>query len=565
MNRALIVISFMLMFSIPALSHASYSGHLQRAYYTYYGANSTSSFSLGVYYNVSGPSILTIIPASEFSQYENGGSYQTIYNQTVYSSGIGIYNLSAGMYEVILYAQNEPINYNFYVVQGHSLRIYKTSAAFNYTLSLSNYSLINVSYLSTSPVRVSSAGQFIGVGQNYGGFFAYANMGLYNATITPSGPATTYVFGSVTPELVNPLNFTHHGPSIGLAYYGFKASNSETTPNPVRTGTLAGYAIIRSINAYNASPPVNSSQYGASLQMNSMLYIDSPYGNSTFWLQNVLSLNTSSGTYSMNDNIWNASSEYANVSRSEVSGSGSFLSFAALPGKLQRIYAYQAQSRNYALPINLTLVTNVTYSNGFPIVHFGYYRHGILRYYDNITIKIPSKSAYMLSTPYYEAPNGNTYDFELVFGGSSNGEVSQFSSMNASIMLYYSDKGNLTALPLYLSFGSDTAEGASNLATEPSSNGALVILGQDNYSEYILPSKIQVVPVNTTTVTTTGSTTVPSTSTIPPVTTTIPTTPQLPTSYISSTYIAELIEVLIVLVIVLLAIGIAAHKRANRQ
>jgi hypothetical protein len=297
--------------------------------------------------------------------------------------------------------------------------------------------------------------------------------------------------------------------------------------------------------------------------------INSPQGNRTYWVQNVLSLNTSSSRYSYDDNVWNSSSQSANVSNSSVHGSGTLLTFPSPSGGKQVIYAYRTYDKDYSLPINITLVTSLTQANGVPVVHFGYIDHGILSYYDNVTINVPSSSAYLLSTPYYEAGNGNPYDFEFVFGGSSNGEISHFSSMLSTLSLYYLSGGSLSEFPSYLTFGSDTAEGATDLTVVSSPSGALVTTGTENYDEYILPSSVASQPAPTTSVPTT---TVPSTSTAPStVTTTVPPTttaspsPSSPqTAAVSSISIEELVAVLVVLIIVLLIIGVAAHKRANR-
>ena len=557
--------------AVIASSGIAAAGYIPQSYYTYYAVNSSSSFSLGVYYNVSNSSVLTIIPASEFAAYGNGGAYTTLYNSTVSSSGMDLFNLSSGNYYVILYANDNPVSYSFYVQQGHNPKTYLTSRSFNYSIYLSNYSMVNVSFLSSVPSDILSQGQYVETGQNSGGLSTFANRGVYNATIIPSGNAKIYVFSSSSPALVNPINFTQHGMSVGLVYYGLKFNPAGIYPVPVKTNELVGKAMISSISAFNATPPANSSQYGASLQLNAMLRIISPYGNHTYWVQNVLSLNTSSMQYTYNDNVWNASSEDASVSRFTVSGSGSMLDFSTPSGAKQRIYAYQTYANGYSLPINATLVTSVTQNAGTPVVHFGYINGGVVSYYDNVTINVPSSSAYLLSTPYYEAGNGNPYDFELVFGGSSNGEISYFSRMLSSISLYYASGGKLLPFPSYLTFGSDTAEGATDLTVVPSTSGALVTTGTENYSEYILPSGSYTQPeptssVTTSTVPSTSTSTVTSTATttMPSSTTIAQSAPAASAAYVSGVSAEELIAVLVILVIVLLIIGVAAHKRANR-
>jgi len=90
-------------------------------------------------------------------------------------------------------------------------------------------------------------------------------------------------------------------------------------------------------------------------------------------------------------------------------------------------------------------------------------------FYDNVTI--PNLNNYsILITPYYMTPStltnsSNYYDAELIFGGESNGEFTTFSSMNATLNLYYNKNRTLEEFPSYYSFGRDTEEGVYNLNT----------------------------------------------------------------------------------------------------
>ncbi|MCL4388611.1 thermopsin, partial [Candidatus Marsarchaeota archaeon] len=143
--------------------------------------------------------------------------------------------------------------------------------------------------------------------------------------------------------------------------------------------------------------------------------------------------------------------------------------------------------------------------------------------------------------------------------------------MLSSISLYYMSGGSILEFPSYLTFGSDTAEGASDLTVVPSPNGALVTTGTENYNEYILPSGSYTPPAPTSSVTTstvpstsTSTVTSTATTTIFSSSTTVQSPPAINTTYVSGVSIEELVAVLVILIIVLLVIGIAAHKRANR-
>lgn len=105
-------------------------------------------------------------------------------------------------------------------------------------------------------------------------------------------------------------------------------------------------------------------------------------------------------------------------------------------------------------------------------------------FYDNVTI--PDLNNYsILVTPYYETPttinsSGEFYDAEFIFGGISSGENTSFSSMHASLQLFYNRNGTLTMFPTYYTFGRDTEEGAYNLYTTVKNGTGYVSIGNLN-------------------------------------------------------------------------------------
>jgi len=272
---------------------------------------------------------------------------------------------------------------------------------------------------------------------------------------------------------------------VGIASYGlYNKLNGSIKTYQISTDEVVGIANISAIKAYNATPPKNVSKSGASLQLNVMMNGYNEQGKKlTYWLQDVVEFNTSDNNFYLGDNIWNFSSPSANMTG--VIGRGNLSTY---DNTTLYAYAYPKYYMNYSLPLSVKLIIK---TNGNKI-SFGYqilkndfcnfypnsftcqdeYLNATPQstiFYDNVTI--PNLNNYsILVTPYYMTPStltnsGNYYDAELIFGGESNGEFTTFSSMNATLNLYYNKNRTLEEFPSYYSFGSDTEESVYNLNT----------------------------------------------------------------------------------------------------
>lgn len=290
--------------------------------------------------------------------------------------------------------------------------------------------------------------------------------------------------------------------SVGLASYGLYGNLSGVG---ISTNEVYGYANISSMLFFNQSPPYGTSQYGASLQLNSVMSVLINGTRQLFWLQNVAQFDTSNDTMELVSNIWNVTSGKAHVHAQTLAGAGQ-----SLVWHRASLYAYQYPQDyplQYSLPLKLWLVTdihnftvydypgNTTYSTTYPVVSFGYTftaPNGTvepLMYYDNVTFNSTSfwgSDAIMLTLP-SEVPHNNScmfFDTELIFGGQAGGEISRAESLNATLGLYYLNGSKPSVFPYYYQFGSDTGEGVTNVTSSINQSSGTARLSIGDYDPY---------------------------------------------------------------------------------
>jgi hypothetical protein len=271
----------------------------------------------------------------------------------------------------------------------------------------------------------------------------------------------------------------------GLSDYGVLNSSGRFLPYEQAATEVTGNARINSIEAYNATPPPGSSPYGAGLQLNVMLRVDTTSGQYVYWLQNTLTIYTNNDTDYYVDNIWNASSPTAGLNPSDMSGTGSVYS--------NQFYASGTASFDYATPWTIKIPIAVSHSGDSVVVSFGYRQAsngnalpGKTTFYDRVVIKErhPVKYAAMVIDGYQMAPSGNYLDAELVFTGDTNGAETTFSKMNSTLSMSYALTDGLVRPPLSVfEFGSNTAEGAYNLQTDFVRGKFFVGIGTVNFNQ----------------------------------------------------------------------------------
>ena len=295
---------------------------------------------------------------------------------------------------------------------------------------------------------------------------------LYTVLSLPPGNYTAYVENHNPVPASGNFYILYLPAPVGIADYGIMPNGGSVEPYVEKFYQVIGIADI-----FNYSVPAYFN-YSSSLQLNTMLQVNSLYGSEQLWLQDVVDLvgKGRTVTISFGDNIWNSSAPYANVSQVLIEGSG-----GVNVDKAQTYYGVITPNFTSSLPLKIILVIYVTTVPNGVLVRFGYINSSNyeLVWYDNVTVKVPGiKSAYLLVDGYNATGNGNAYDTELVFGGMCCGEQTYFAKMNATLQLVYYN-GTYFLPRTVLPFGLDTAEGVYDLETG-SGNGAFDVTTGNN-------------------------------------------------------------------------------------
>jgi thermopsin len=284
--------------------------------------------------------------------------------------------------------------------------------------------------------------------------------------------------------------------------------------------SVTGTALISSMQSTVSSPPQGSSPYGAGLQLNVVMQVNTTSSSYAYWLQNTVTFYTNNDTFYYVSNVWNYSSSSASMNSNYTAGQGS----VSQSGN-QSFYGYSTNEEGYILPLALDIPINVSYSGDAARVSFSYLQAqggaplaGTPSQYDEVTITEPQpvQSAVILITGDAYAPSNNYFDSELDFGGDANGANATYTSMHALLNMSYLLTDGQTALPRSVyEFGSDTAEAATNLQTNQVNGEFVVSLGALNFSASYVPTTETVSNTTTTsaaTTTTTSSATSTSTA-----------------------------------------------------
>jgi thermopsin len=280
----------------------------------------------------------------------------------------------------------------------------------------------------------------------------------------------------------------------GIADYGEENESGHAVPYTILTKKVIGHAEIYSLGAYNGTQTL-ANPYGASLQLNIVLQINTTFGQRDYWLQDVADFITNSSSLFFTDNIWNFSLSTANMSAAYVSGLGK-VSYYNIT--IEYYYGCSTLPMSYSFPLSFTLPISFSASSDSVNVTFAYQilkngqgssAQNIVNY-DTATINATGiTNSSIIISGYEQTPSNHYYDAELVFGGEFNGEVTTFTQMNSTLEMYYlmSNGDTITPYSVY-EFGSDTAEGAYNLETVVTNGVFTIVIGQPNlYQSYTIP------------------------------------------------------------------------------
>ncbi len=311
-------------------------------------------------------------------------------------------------------------------------------------------------------------------------------------------PAFVYVGYTLTPDYVNPyLVRVGAAAPTGIAAFGVYNVSGKIIPYTVSASSIVGFADITSISAQDmVNATVTSEQ--ASLQMNNVLVVlNSDNTSYVYWPQNVLAFDTGSAQVSYRDNVLNITGDGAQLSNQTISGSG-FVSGTLNGGQYQTYYGNYLSNNtyHYSFPFAVLLFMNETVQPrqgvliqmGVQVLRDGASAAGPIDYYDRIMLNDPGvkQAAFLVTGKAYTPAGaasllGTYYDSELVFGGGAGGQMAHYTSLRASLSLYY-DNGTLHTFPSLYTFGDDTAESADDILVTSSDGAAYLTTGKPSYA-----------------------------------------------------------------------------------
>ena len=247
---------------------------------------------------------------------------------------------------------------------------------------------------------------------------------------------------------------------MGIADYGIGPGG----PYQYATNASLGQIDMVSLQTRNATgDPMMT------FQLNVNLVFTSGGAQYAYWVQDVVVINTSANELFFLDNVWNFSAFRGSMTSSGISGNGQ----VALSNGTG--YYYDIGNAYYIHFTDPTLVqlevVSAMNSAHQPSVTFSYDTGGGFRSYDTVTFVAANAVNAM---PGFEVngfnynPDGLFFDSELIMGGPGGGSQTADVQSNVRLGLYYFNGHNFQSVQNAYNFGSDTAEGASNVLSQPS-------------------------------------------------------------------------------------------------
>jgi hypothetical protein len=268
---------------------------------------------------------------------------------------------------------------------------------------------------------------------------------------------------------VNPqLYYSSEPAPMGIADYGLSINSiSGYRSYTYSTPSFLGKVNITSLSTDNTT----SSSVGneMSFQMNVNLEFYNAGIEYDYWIQDVAFIQTSDPhSILFIDNVWNYSSQSADMHNSSISGNGT----VARSGSLGYYYSIANSTLpgndiNFAFPMEFQLkVLSEINSKGNPEVEFLYNDGYGWITYDNPSFifanNVTSDLGFTVNGTAYN-PFGTYYDSELIMGGPGGGSDTTDVSSNLSLKLQYWNGHNYQQISNAFNHGSDTAEGISNV------------------------------------------------------------------------------------------------------
>jgi len=287
----------------------------------------------------------------------------------------------------------------------------------------------------------------------------------YNGFIPlPNGRYYVVFFDNATNSSVNINYYIFARPvATGIADYGLMVEGNKVQPYVEKANAVIGVVKINELYAVNSTPPAGVDKYGASIQLNVVLQVNTVTGSQQLLLHNVIEIYTNNFTALIGDEVWNVTSFISLLHNVTGKGETTFSPSGTY-------YGYAANSFNLSPSSIIYLMINTSYTPQGPIIRFGY-ANGSRQvvWYDNVTVHIPGTlSAYILVDGYNLTEGLHPYEAELVVAGETEGEATYFARANVELAMFYQLPNGQWVPPKYLlPFGIHMEEAADDLRTAP--------------------------------------------------------------------------------------------------
>jgi Thermopsin len=297
-----------------------------------------------------------------------------------------------------------------------------------------------------------------GTGLNSGATVPTFSRGLPHPEFGPAHAPAHPGVAPPRPSGVSPYTFHTTEPApAGVTDYGVDASQ---VPYSYTTPVFLGTVSIRNLTTFESG--AGPSAYYMTFQLNVVVRFTNGPNELDYWIQDVVSLNTSVKDVGFLDNVWNLSSSAGQLGPSDLSGNGTTNTVGST--------TWYADGAPFGLPGNYvtlhypaTISVRVVSSDiaGTPHVAFEYQDGFGWVSYDNVSFNSARGYAdhgfYVTGTRY--APIGIFFDAEFDFTGpSSGGAASNDLLSNLNMTLDRWNGHNYQAVANAYNFGSNTGE-----------------------------------------------------------------------------------------------------------
>lgn len=287
----------------------------------------------------------------------------------------------------------------------------------------------------------------------------------HRLAIIPNSHKVTGLTGDNPNIVVNPYAIETGEPApMGVADYGVGPNN---TAYEYSTTSFLGIAQI-----YNLSTNSSGNNF-MTFQLNDVIVFGSGSSSYSYWIQDVAfvgsTFNDSMPYVQFIDNVWNFSSTSASMYANSISGNGT-VSTSGGTG-----YYYDCANSNLpgndmftSFPITIQLKVVAYLSGIYPAVEFEYNDGSGWITYDNVIFPFATSLAYydgFVVDGFTYNPYGTFYDAELIMGGPGGGSQTIDESSRVYLQLEYWNGNNYQQITNAYDFGSDTAEGISNVSS----------------------------------------------------------------------------------------------------